>query len=316
VTCTTVTVLHHSADVIERLVRSLPADVELVAVENAVTDDAPTIVRSVRPDALMIRTERNLGFGGGCNLAAAAASGDTLVFLNPDCEVIGDALARLEQHLSRHPLDVVSPALLDDEGRLIAAIRTRSSPLHEVIELLPLVRRWLIPLMPRDVASSDSVYRIGGPVEVLQGACLAIRRDHFASLGGFDEDFFLYSEEESLCERVRCAGGRAWYLPDAVVHHTWGTSTAKRPGFSTEHFYRSRAVLYRKRYGSTVAGAAAVGIGIAAVLDATAALLIARTGRGEHRRTALAAILRGLRKGATDRLASPTFWPPSAERRS
>jgi GT2 family glycosyltransferase len=311
-----VTVLHHSADVIERLVRSLPAGGELVAVENEVTDDAPRIVSSVRPDALIITTERNLGFGGGCNLAAAAASGDTLVFLNPDCEVVGDALARLEQHLSRCPLDVVGPALVDDEGRLIAAIRKRSSPLHEVFELLPLVRRWLIRLMPRDVASSDSVYRNGGPVEVLQGACLAIRRDRFASLGGFDEDFFLYSEEESLCERIRCAGGRAWYLPDAVVHHTWGTSTAKRPGFSTEHFYRSRAVLYRKRYGPAVADAAVVGIGFAAALDAVAAHLIACTARGRRRRRAeLPAILRGLRRGATDQLASTTFWPPGADGR-
>jgi GT2 family glycosyltransferase len=165
-------------------------------------------------------------------------------------------------------------------------------------------------LMPRDVPAADRVYWDGGPVDVIQGACMAIGRDHFAALRGFDEDFFLYSEEESLCERVRDAGGRAWYLPEAVVRHTWGTSTAKRPNFATEHFYRSRIVLYRKRDGRLAAAIAAVGIGVAAAASALGAVVSARSGHRSRRETQLRAALRGLRRGLTEGITSTTFWPP------
>ncbi len=90
----------------------------------------------------------------------------------------------------------------------------------------------------------------------------------FHRLGGFDEDFFLYSEEETLCEAVRAAGGRCIYVPEAVIAHVGGTSTARVSDFAVHHFYRSRAIFYSKRYGN-VGGLAAAGlIGLGLLVNA------------------------------------------------
>jgi GT2 family glycosyltransferase len=258
-----VIVLHDSADSIADCLASIPSRAELVVVDNASTDGGASLVKQLRPEARVVELEENRGFGAGCNAGARVAEGGVVVFLNPDATLEPGALERLEATVRRRPLDIVGPAIFGVGGELRAVCRRRSLPLYEIAELLPLAHRWLPSRLRRDLPREAPVYRSGGEVAYLQGACLGMRRSRFLDVGGFDERFFLYSEEEDLCDRMRAAGSRCIYEPRAAVRHRWGTSTAKTGLSATFHLYRSRVLLYRKRYGSTGGTTAGVAIAVA-----------------------------------------------------
>jgi GT2 family glycosyltransferase len=293
-----ITVTYNSGDDVAGMLRSLPDDVEAIVVDNASTDGSPEIAQAARPNTVVVRLPNNQGFGHGCNVGAGVASRDVLIFLNPDGRIVGDALDVLAAHASEDPRSIFGPAFLRQDRSPRHDVRRRSQPHHEVLELLPSAKRWTPQRLRRDLPASDPRYTVGGEVDYLQGACLAIDRQLFHQLGGFDEDFFLYSEEETLCAAVRAAGGRCIYLPDAVIEHVGGTSTGRVSDFAVHHFYRSRAIFYRKRYGWLGGFLASAWIGSFLLINALLSPLVTRHGGGGPYLTAHAAAFRGLLRGS------------------
>jgi N-acetylglucosaminyl-diphospho-decaprenol L-rhamnosyltransferase len=262
-----VTVTHNSGPDTLKMVASLPAGVELVLIDNSSYDGVPERVRALRPDAVICKLDTNNGFGFGCNVGARRAGREVVVFLNPDCRPQPGALETIAEMAGREVGSIFGPALLNDDGLPLHNLRRRSVPGHEVMELLPSAKRWTPQRLRRDLPADDPRYLVGGAVDYLQGACLAVDRETFLKVGGFDADFFLYSEEETLCEAIVTAGGRCVYVPQAVVKHIGGRSTEQVSSFAFRHLYRSRAIFYRKRYGRMLATAAIASIGMAAVLQ-------------------------------------------------
>ena len=124
-------------------------------------------------------------------------------------------------------------------------------------------------------------------MDYLQGACIAIDRQTFGSIGGFDEDFFLYGEEEGLCARVRAKGGEAVYEPRARVRHISGTSSARAESPDVRrlvvfHRFRSRIILFRKSRDSLGGLLAAIVIVPALLVQSAAGLVLGSGFR--HRR--------------------------------
>lgn len=302
-TLSVVIVLYNSADTVVDCLESLPERCYVVVVDNASTDDGVTLAERTRPDAVVLRNEVNRGFGAACNRGAEVVRSGVLAFVNPDLTIKGEALAVLVRRVMAEPQAIVGPALTDAEGVLRANCRKRSRPFHEMLELLPSASKWTPRRLRRDLAFTDEVYARGGEVDYLQGACLVLHREHFAQIGGFDETFFLYSEEEDLCNRVRSKGGQCLFVPEAVARHIAGTSTCKDPTFALAHLYRGRAILYRKQYGDARGRAVAVGIASFALLAQALNPFVRATGRTVRRpRGWLSAVLRGLTQGSLVRL--------------
>ncbi len=298
-TASIITVTHNSGDVVAGMLQSLPPDVEAIVVDNASTDGSPEIAQAARPGTIVVRLPNNQGFGHGCNVGAGVASSDVLIFLNPDGRVTGDALAVLAAHVSEHPGSIFGPAFLHEDGSPRYDVRGRSQPYHEALELLPSAKRWIPERLRRDLPDSDRRYAMGGEVDYLQGACLAIDPELFHQLGGFDEDFFLYSEEETLCMAVRSAGGNCIYLSDVVMQHVGGTSTGRVSHFAMHHFYRSRVIFYRKRYGLAGGLLVATLIGLALITNRLFSPIVARYGGDGPHFEWHSAALSGLVRGST-----------------
>ena len=299
-TASVITVTYNSGDDVAGMLQSLPPEVEAIVVDNASSDRSAEIARAARPGTVVVTLPNNGGFGHGCNVGAGVASGDVLIFLNPDGRVVDDALTVLEAHVEAERRSIFGPAFTQQDGSPRHNVRRRSQPYHEAVELLPASKRWLRWQLRRSLPMTDVRYSTTGEVAYLQGACLAIDRQLFHRIGGFDEDFFLYSEEETLCDAVRAAGGRCVYLPDAVIQHIGGTSTARVSDFATHHFYRSRAIFYRKRYGNAGGLAAAALIGLGLVINACLHPIVKRYGHSgqagtqfESRSAALSGLVRG-----------------------
>jgi N-acetylglucosaminyl-diphospho-decaprenol L-rhamnosyltransferase len=253
-----VTVLYNSASVIEAFAATTPAEAELIVVDNASTDDGASRARRVRPDLTLVRSDTNLGFGGGCNLGWRRSTRPYVAFVNPDVLLEPDTLSILAHQLEEEQHAIVGPALLDAHGEVRAPNREQSA-LVDFANLFPSAGRWTKRLgWDGRVRADDPVREHGGPVAFVEGACFLVRKADLEAIGGFDTDFFLYCEEQSLALRLKRRGGRSYYQPSATARHSGAHSTEFVAPMALSQYFRSRVLLYRKRDGAVRGGLAAM----------------------------------------------------------
>ncbi len=264
--------------------------IEVLVVDNGSGDGTQTMLAREFPTVRLIQSQENLGFGRANNLGARAAAGRALLLLNSDCELQPGSLATMLGALDQDPsLGGIFCRLLNGDGSLQPSVhRSFPSPwglagdLFFVSSLRYAVYRNTV-LHPWLLRSSIRAHSRAHDVSWGGGACMLIRREAFEAARGFDEAFFMYCEDMDLCKRIREAGHRLRYLPDASAVHHWGKSTAQRPAAMLGEAYRSRIRYFQKHYpgwGGPVARA--FSIGEMMVRRATFMLLAALPSR--HRR--------------------------------
>jgi len=295
-----VTVLHNSAAVVEECLASIPPTVEVIVVDNRSVDDSVERASRARADLTLVRSEFNLGFGAGCNLGWVQTDRPYIAFVNPDAVLERDTLSRMLQRLIAEPHGIVGPALLDERGTRRLAHR-RPSVMVDFVHLLPgsrlLTRKsgWDGRLPP-----DSPIHLAGGPVGYVDGSCFMLRRLDLEAIGGFDNDLFLYCEEAILTMRLAALGGRAFYEPAALAHHSGAHSTGRTGPTAVSHYFRSRVVFYRKRDGLTRGGFAAVLLLVGAFIQWLTALTYASLHRRSDNTPETArAALRGVADGLT-----------------
>ena len=206
---------------------------EIVIVDNASYDGSADVARQYGEFVRFVQSNENLGFSRGNNLGFRHSVGDTLLFLNPDTEVRGDALVRMHDSLKS----------LSDAGSLGCRILNSDGTVQtSCIQAFPTITNQLLDAeLLRKFTKKSSLWGIAplfdnsrNPVEVeaISGACLMIRREVFEAVGMFSKDYFMYAEDLDLCFKTRQAGFRNYYFGDADVVHHGGVSTKKRGGNS------------------------------------------------------------------------------------
>jgi N-acetylglucosaminyl-diphospho-decaprenol L-rhamnosyltransferase len=208
-----------------------PLRIRAIVVDNA-SGDLPAVAEAVEKNdwsswVTLVETPENGGFAYGNNVgfkrACAEVMPDYLLLLNPDTQVRPGAVRVLVDFLEAHPeigiaggsfenldgsdgpISFRFPSLLSElEGGLQFSLATR------------LLRRWVV---------ARPMSRTNQPVDWICGASMMIRPKVFASVGGFDENYFLYFEETDFCRRASEAGFATWYVPESRVMHIMGQST-------------------------------------------------------------------------------------------
>jgi GT2 family glycosyltransferase len=225
---------------------------EVVVVDNASRDGSPTAVREGFPRARIIESPVNNGFGKANNLAIQQTIGEFVFFLNPDTQVDPAALKKLLDYIRARPnVGIAGPRLLYPTGVDQPSRRRFPTPLTAVVEST-IVQQWL----PRN-ALLDRYYLndrsdVTQDVDWLVGACLLVRRSVLNLIGGFDERFFMYSEELDLCRRAREAGWRIAYVGDAEVTHYEGASSEQNLEQRSKLFNESKARYFEKYHGEAI----------------------------------------------------------------
>jgi N-acetylglucosaminyl-diphospho-decaprenol L-rhamnosyltransferase len=197
------------ASALPALVAQLGAGDELVVVDNASSDDTLDVVRRIAPDAVIVPNPRNDGFAGGANLGARRATGDLLLFLNPDATPApGFADAIRAPLRDRRGWAAWMGLVTAEHGRVV---NTNGGIVH------------FTGIAWAGEAGAAAPGSLDGPREVpfVSGACLAVPRDRWQQVGGFAEDFFMYHEDVDVSLRLRLSGGRIGVEPTAVVDHDY-----------------------------------------------------------------------------------------------
>jgi len=206
-------------------------------VDNASKDGSVEMVRNEFPQVKLIESRNNLGFAAANNLALEQARGRYFILLNSDTEVLDNALTKLVRFMDKN-LDcgVCCPQLFYPDGRLqMSYTRFRYPKDRAMWEVGPRVRdiksvlnrmRGRKPTAGKDPTSSEKKFPvIPTQVERPRGVCFMVRSETIAQVGPMDERFFMYCDEVDWAWRMRKAGWKRYFVPNARVIHIWGGST-------------------------------------------------------------------------------------------
>ena len=240
-----------------------PGGMEVIVVDNASADGSPEMVRQRYPQARLIVSDENRGYSAANNLGSAAATGDTLLFLNSDTVVAADALVRPLRYLQDHPAaGALTVRLVYPTGeRDPDNHRGFPTPWNAFCHFTLLSR--LFPNSPRfnGYFRSYEDFAAVHPVPVIAGSYMMMPRALDRQLGGWDETYFFYGEDIDYCYRIHEAGYQIIYYPLVEVVHYKGASSGlrkesadiARPPKATrvrvaEESVRAMRVFYRKFY--------------------------------------------------------------------
>lgn len=202
---------------------------EILVVDNASPDCDVDIVKRRFPKVVLIESPTNLGFARANNLGYRASRGEFVVFLNPDTILVNSAFDLMLRHVRKLPtVGAVGCTLLNrDQTVQTSAIQTFPTILNQLLDLddlrnrFPACHLWNIaPLYAGGTEPSR--------VEVISGACVMFRREVFAQIGQFSEEYFMYAEDLDLCYKAAQAGFANFYIPEGQIIHYGGTSSNPR----------------------------------------------------------------------------------------
>lgn len=248
-TCSIIVLQYNHAELTRQCLASLLAHVDrrhqVILVDNNSTDPQAREMGGEFPGVTFVACQENGGFSRGNNAGAVHATGDILLFLNNDTLLQSDFVAPILRRFDESPqAGIVGPRLLNgDESFQLSAGR------------LPTFGREMIDkaIAAATEGSSRAVARIvegwfarARTVGWVTGAALAIRRDVFVRVGGFEESFFMFFEDKDLCARVQNAGFEVWYDPASELRHLRGGSANSRTAMA----YRASQVIYYGRHRS------------------------------------------------------------------
>ena len=193
-------------------------DLDVVVVDNG-DDGSAAYVEEHFPAARTI-TCANRGFGAANNVGLTTADARYVLFLNPDTEFLGGSLADLVAVLDRRPgVGLVGVRQLTGHGDLAPSIRRFPSTANMLAEALAVEKVPLLRRLLGERVLDPAVYGRETPCDWTSGSFMLARSEALRGCGGFDERFFLFSEETDLCWRLRRAGWGIVHLPLVTIRH-------------------------------------------------------------------------------------------------
>ncbi len=227
-------------------------DVPVIVVDNSSTDESASIVRREFPNVTLHVMPRNVGYGGGANVAVSLCHTKYVLLLNSDTQIQNGTCDTLVRYLDEHPsVAIAGPRIVGMNGQVQPSTFHFPTPVHvlfQEIKLGVLFRQ--LPLF-QNYSLPGGKYGRTVAVPWVLGAALAIRRDAFNAVHGFDESYFMYYEEVDLCYRLRQSGWQVDWVSDATVLHAGAASTVQHRTAMNIKLYESLLRFYEYHYSSS-----------------------------------------------------------------
>jgi GT2 family glycosyltransferase len=225
---------------------------QIVVVDNASTDGSETAVEDL--PVTLIRNADNLGFASACNQGARVCDAPYLLFLNPDAAVFEDTLALTLQFMqdpAHLKIGICGVKLIDDHGKVSFSCSRFPSLRIYLSDSFGLSRFW--PRYFKAQTMFEWPHDETRYVDQVMGAYFLIRSSLFDQLDGFDERFFVYSEEIDLSYRAHRLGYRSIFLADVAAYHRGCASSDKVKAKRLFYYLRSRILYAFKHFNPAAA---------------------------------------------------------------
>lgn len=231
-----VTVTYSPGPHLDRFLASLAhatdRPVTVVMADNGSTDGAPEEAVERYPNARLLRTGGNLGYGTAVNRAVteylSESDAEFFIVANPDVQWGPDSIDLMLEAARRWPTAAsLGPLIRDPDGTVYPSARHQPSlvrgGMHAVVGPVWKSNPWTAAYRQERMEPSER------PVGWLSGSCLLLRKAAFDGIGGFDERYFMYMEDVDLGDRLLRAGWQNVYVPTAEILHDKGHATGRDP---------------------------------------------------------------------------------------
>jgi GT2 family glycosyltransferase len=213
----------------------------IIVVDNGSSDGSESAVENL-PNVTLIRAGANLGFGKACNLGAASANNEFVLFLNPDARLYPDSLVKVLDFMHRPDnakVGICGVQLIDEDGHIARSCARFPSVRGFVAHATGLER--FIPTLGHSMREWD--HTTTRQVDQVIGAFFLIRKSVFEMIKGFDEKFFVYFEEVDVSYRAKKLGWSSVFFADAQAFHAGGGTSGQVKAKRLFYLLRSR-ILY------------------------------------------------------------------------
>jgi GT2 family glycosyltransferase len=247
-----VVVMYNSSTLLPALLDSLPVGLrglewQLTLVDNASTDDSVGAARRLAPEANVVVTGRNGGYAAGINAGVRATARHTAVLvLNPDVRLGDGCVADLAVALDNPGVGIAVPRLSTADGQLIFSMRREPTLLRAIADATVGAQRAGRVRILGEIVSDGKLYDRPQLTDWSEGAVMLISADCMRATSGWDESFFLYSEETDFALRARDLGYATTFVPTASAVHLQGGSSTNPALWPL--VVRNRVRLYRRRH--------------------------------------------------------------------
>lgn len=214
---------------LESVMASRGLETEIFVVDNASKDKSVEIIGKRFPAVKMIANDTNRGFGAANNQALHDCSGRYVVFLNPDTTVGPESFLSMVKFMDAHPeVGLAGPKVSNPDGSRQDSVSYR---------------------YPGHRYGAADIGALPGEIACVLGACQIASAKLLHDIGGFDEDFFLYGEDQDICLRIRKRGFEIGFIDTAVIMHHGGQSERTTlPAEVVRKKFRGELLFYRKHY--------------------------------------------------------------------
>ena len=227
---------------------------EIIVVDGASFDGCGEMLAAEFPYVRFFQSQENIGFGQCNNLGFSHATGEVVMFLNPDTEVQPGSVQRMLAELQSRPqAGLIAPRLLNTDRSLqTSCVQAFPTPLNQALDsdllraVFPHSRLW----------GTGQAFTGREPVvvEAVSGACMLLPAEIYRRLGGFSSHYFMYGEDMDLSYRLHYAGLEVIHVPNAeVVHHGSGSSSQQVTHFSTVLIRSTNFIYMKVNHGAVTA---------------------------------------------------------------
>lgn len=222
-------------------------NIEIIVVDNDSSDGSVEAVREAFPDVFVLANSTNLGFGAACNQAIKIARSPLILLLNSDARLTVEALrAVCDCMLTQESCGAAGCRLVNAAGRHAINTRNFLTPFNQALEQANLASRLSSRYLRRTYHPKLDSNLTDCSVDWIDGACLMLRRAALDEVGLFDERFFMYSEDEDICLRLKMQGWSVCYSEAGTAFHRGGATTEKDRVNMLFHFYYGHMLFLRK----------------------------------------------------------------------
>jgi len=226
---------------------------EVLVVDNNSQDSSVNMIQREFPNVKLIINKQNVGYAKANNQMLKIAQGEYALLLNSDTIVLDNSIPTLINFMDNHPqAGACGPRLLNEDLTFQRSFMKFPTLLYELKYHLkyhfpPFNKMFKYLVNYKQVV--DRQAKINSPIEVdaIPGACFLIRMKTYKDVGPMGEDYFLYSEENDWCWRMKQKGWKIYYVPSAAIIHLGGQSTKKAGDMvKIYNFYLSRYIFFKK----------------------------------------------------------------------
>lgn len=201
---------------------------EIIVVDNFSKDKTQEILKPYGSQIKLIQNSSNLGYAKGCNQGLKIAQGNYILLLNPDTEITENSLKKMRDFMEKNPeAGALGPQLLDFEGQIQPSCRRFPNYKLLLWELSGLSRLFPKSKIFGAWKMGDFDFKSTREVEQPMGSALLIRKKVIDQIGLMDERFFLFYNDVDFCYRIKQAGWKIYFYPEAKIFHSKGASTGQ-----------------------------------------------------------------------------------------